>query len=1058
MRNTVCLPHIADPHIQTLLLTPSHLCLRSCLGFIATGTLCALILILSLKNQWLTHSEAPRAEVPVHAANTLAANSPGTLSVTPFAPGFDSSFKQDASIAPAKPHKNPLKDDEDECKDIAHQEDKCAYVRENCDDAAGIINYLVIRYCYNNGSVGWAVFVIFFLFVWLLILMSLLGSTADVFFVPALTLLSEELNLSPTVAGMTFLALGNGAPDIFTSLAAGQKDDIPLVMGELFGANVCITCFVLGSVVLAADVKLPARVYWRDYISYTAGVVIAIIICAIRPMHVWQPMFLLVCYIVYVTGTVTYIQYKRCKAQAQEQREREQAEIEAKTSALERIAHLENEAQAEASHADHIDDASAPSIGSVPVSLDGKMLTSRLDGKSECNDQCLIPCQLKQCAEAKCAWVCTMDNCPLRMAAVVQESSHSAQPCALDNLNVAEAPKDAAEAPKAADAEEGNQAERTEMKDTPSSEVTVDVASSEAAPAQTGKTKSRKQNKGSKQAKGKAESQQQFNHTTEKTEEKIPFQTGKNTDRATDQANDCDQTTFPASESLTPVETQPTESAEAKVAAVSIPEHHHHHHHHHHHNAMHTHDAAGHQHQHHNHHHPARQLTIHCCGLPHHNKPVIPEADIFGIEAELADHCHQKQKRSTSALVHSTSVNGLNTNEDVVLQLDNEHQKMLDQPSSDADAASDAVSEEAPEDDDAEVEVDHTTYLEGLSYPNPEWESKPPLLRTLNKIQFFLEYPFTILRWLTVPSPHIRPDRWGKAKTVFGLVSPIFISLVILINAHGLDGYSMRIGSLPLGVFCFLIGLAGTIVMSTIYFTCIRIDHAREYAALREREAKLLNVDEGARGLLDGQIQEESQLATPKEAVMLVSQADGSVGSSQAKDEDGDDRPPSVARFQVVVALMAFVGAVAWLNLIANEVVAVLQSLGLMFEISTAILGSTVLAIGNSIPDWISDTAVARAGHAQTAFASIFGAPLLTTFIGLTVALSFSTFKVYPAAFQYEFNSHVWIPWIFIAIAIVLNGIAFPYFNYQPPRRFGIIPVLVYAAFLGVTVITEVKS
>jgi sodium/potassium/calcium exchanger 6 len=55
-------------------------------------------------------------------------------------------------------------------------------------------------------------------------------------------------------------------------------------------------------------------------------------------------------------------------------------------------------------------------------------------------------------------------------------------------------------------------------------------------------------------------------------------------------------------------------------------------------------------------------------------------------------------------------------------------------------------------------------------------------------------------------------------------------------------------------------------------------------------------------------------------------------------------------------ALMSFACSVAWMELLANEVVALLQTIGIMWNVSTALLGITVLAIGNSIGDFIADT------------------------------------------------------------------------------------------------------
>ena len=52
-----------------------------------------------------------------------------------------------------------------------------------------------------------------------------------------------------------------------------------------------------------------------------------------------------------------------------------------------------------------------------------------------------------------------------------------------------------------------------------------------------------------------------------------------------------------------------------------------------------------------------------------------------------------------------------------------------------------------------------------------------------------------------------------------------------------------------------------------------------------------------------------------------------------------------------------------------------------------AILGLTVLAIGNSVGNWVADTTVARAGRPEMGVASCFGSPLLNIVLGLSVAL-----------------------------------------------------------------------
>jgi sodium/potassium/calcium exchanger 6 len=48
-------------------------------------------------------------------------------------------------------------------------------------------------------------------------------------------------------------------------------------------------------------------------------------------------------------------------------------------------------------------------------------------------------------------------------------------------------------------------------------------------------------------------------------------------------------------------------------------------------------------------------------------------------------------------------------------------------------------------------------------------------------------------------------------------------------------------------------------------------------------------------------------------------------------------------------SFLAFVVSVIWIDLIANEIMAVLFTFGVVFQLSDAILGLTILAWGNSV-------------------------------------------------------------------------------------------------------------
>jgi sodium/potassium/calcium exchanger 6 len=76
--------------------------------------------------------------------------------------------------------------------------------------------------------------------VLLLVFISLLTSTAENHFIPSLTLLADFFGLPPAVAGITLLALGNGAPDVFTAYAAANgAGDIALMLRQVLTSCLC---------------------------------------------------------------------------------------------------------------------------------------------------------------------------------------------------------------------------------------------------------------------------------------------------------------------------------------------------------------------------------------------------------------------------------------------------------------------------------------------------------------------------------------------------------------------------------------------------------------------------------------------------------------------------------------------------------------------------------------------------------------------------------------------------------------------------------------------------
>ncbi|XP_070562000.1 mitochondrial sodium/calcium exchanger protein-like [Ptychodera flava] len=153
---------------------------------------------------------------------------------------------------------------------------RCHFIRHtaDCQDIDGFINYLEFEYCAFPNNEALSTVAVIILALILLYLFLILGTIAASFFCPSLDAIAKSLNLSDNVAGVTFLAFGNGAPDIFACIAAvtgghGADNGLRLVVGELFGGGMFVTSVVVFAVAMVASPFRLAEVpFMRDVIFY----------------------------------------------------------------------------------------------------------------------------------------------------------------------------------------------------------------------------------------------------------------------------------------------------------------------------------------------------------------------------------------------------------------------------------------------------------------------------------------------------------------------------------------------------------------------------------------------------------------------------------------------------------------------------------------------------------------------------------------------------------------------------------------------------------------------
>ncbi|XP_071361519.1 sodium/potassium/calcium exchanger 2-like [Trachinotus anak] len=130
-----------------------------------------------------------------------------------------------------------------------------------------------------------------------------LAIVCDEFFVPALTVITEKLEISDDVAGATFMAAGGSAPELFTSVIGVFISHSNVGIGTIVGSAVFNILFVIGMCALFSKEVLNLT-WWplfRDVSFYIIGLLMLIYFFLDNQITVGESASLLLCYTCYVT-------------------------------------------------------------------------------------------------------------------------------------------------------------------------------------------------------------------------------------------------------------------------------------------------------------------------------------------------------------------------------------------------------------------------------------------------------------------------------------------------------------------------------------------------------------------------------------------------------------------------------------------------------------------------------------------------------------------------------------------------------------------------------------
>jgi len=137
----------------------------------------------------------------------------------------------------------------------------------------------------------------------LLYMFCALAIVCDEFFVPALEVITEKLDISEDVAGATMMAAGGSAPELFTSVIGVFFAESDVGIGTIVGSAVFNVLFVIGMCAIFSK-EILQLTWWplfRDCSFYIVSLLVLIWAFYDSSITWYESLALLLCYLAYVS-------------------------------------------------------------------------------------------------------------------------------------------------------------------------------------------------------------------------------------------------------------------------------------------------------------------------------------------------------------------------------------------------------------------------------------------------------------------------------------------------------------------------------------------------------------------------------------------------------------------------------------------------------------------------------------------------------------------------------------------------------------------------------------
>ncbi|XP_070572239.1 mitochondrial sodium/calcium exchanger protein-like isoform X2 [Ptychodera flava] len=265
---------------------------------------------------------------------------------------------------------------------------RCDFIKEteDCKGDDGFINYMQLVHCAFPHDENLFYVALVPLFLWLAYVFLALGFVAENFFCPSLEVISKTLKLNENIAGVTFLALGNGAPDVFSAIAAvkkghGDSGGLQLAIGGLFGSGIFITTVVVFATVMVNPFSIDTQVeFLRDVIVYLGACFWTFYVVYDGGISFEEALGFIGLYVGYVILVIITPKILQCCSRRQPETETEAEDL---ASASEEAPPPEDASESDVLRPQQQDDQ-RPSYGSVEIQKSSESVNRNI---SDINDQ-----------------------------------------------------------------------------------------------------------------------------------------------------------------------------------------------------------------------------------------------------------------------------------------------------------------------------------------------------------------------------------------------------------------------------------------------------------------------------------------------------------------------------------------------------------------------------------------------------------------------------------------------------------------------------------------------